>query len=187
MPPSRHTPWLQIGSALLGACLVFGCTVGPEGPGSTGQKKSFYFDAELQFAVEFPTEWRLRRGRGQEPESCSVYWYAPAPAGEAEAAAEATVVACPSSRWPEGADAMRDELLAAHPGLTLERRQGVALPTGAGELLEGRDASRHYLVTVLPTERRGYIVSLSAPVDAFEALRPLFEEMLDSFEPVETD
>jgi len=186
MPPFRHHRWLLLGGALLGVLLAFGCGARP---GTSGEslKKTYYFDAELQFAIETPSQWRMSRGDGKEPESCTVRWQAAAPAGEGGPAAQATVFACPAARWPTGADGMRTELLTAHPGLTLGPREALAPPAGGAEILEGHDASRHYLVTLLPTEERGYIVILSAPIVSFEELRPLFEEILASFEPVATD
>jgi len=181
-----HYRWLLLAGALSGVLLAFGCGARPGNSGET-LKKTYYFDAELQFAIEIPSTWRLSRSDGQAPESCTVHWQDATPAGNGEPAAQATVFACPATRWPTGADAMRTELLTAHPGLTLGPREELDSSAGEAEILEGHDASRHYLVTLLPTEERGYIVILSAAVGSFEEIRPLFEEILASFEPVATD
>jgi len=184
MPQSHYNHWLSLAGALLGALLLCGCGARPGTSAGESPKKTYYFDAELQFAIKIPSEWHLSRGEGQEPESCTVRWYAATDAEEGESVAQATVVACPIEHWPAEAETMRAEQLAALPGLTLEPREDLAPASGGGESLEGRDATRRYLITLLPTEERGYIVTLSAPLGAFEKNRPLLEEMLASFEPV---
>jgi hypothetical protein len=145
--------------------------------------ETYYFDAELAFAIEYPSDWKLERGSGQPPESCTVHWQSSILKDNAEPVVRAAVVACPLSHWPSGAEAMQADFLAEHPALGISEEKEVVLPGGKGTMLLGNDASRTHLAVLLGTESRGYILTFSTPSSDFEKYRPLFEEILESFQP----
>lgn len=146
-------------------------------------KETYYFDAELAFAIEYPSAWKVVRGDGGEPESCTVRWQSPLDQGRAEPVARLVVIACPVARWPGGLGEMREGFLATNPTLNLTEEKGVELPGGKGLMLVGTDPLRTCMTTFLVSASRGYMVSFSAPSVEFENYRPLFAEMLESFQP----
>jgi len=182
--PFRPTLLLCCALALVGGAT--GCT--PRSGGESGaieQKETYYFDAERGFAIEYPSDWKIERGIGRPPESCTVRWQSPAVQGSAEPAVEAEVIACPISLWPGGLEAMRAEFLAEHESLTLSADKSIELPGGKGTMLIGEAAKRTRLAVFLLSENRGYRISFTTPSADFETYRPLFDEMLESFTPLE--
>lgn len=164
--------------------LSSGCARRPAGEaGILEHMETYYFDAELAFAIEYPSGWRSERGSGRPPESCTVHWQSPSQKDIAEPVVRAAVVACLLSHWPGGLTAMRAEFLAGRPALNISEEKEVVLPGGKGIMLVGNDASRTHLAVFLETENRGYIVIFSTPGGDFENYRPLFEEILESFQP----
>lgn len=151
--------------------------------GGHEHKETYYFDAQLTFAIEHPSEWIVVRGKGEETESCTVRWLSPPAREETEPVALAEVVACPLARWPGGREKMREHFLAMHPALRLSEEKQVKLPGGKGLMLVGSDPLRTYMTTILASASRGYILTFSAPIVDFENYRPLFVEMLESFQP----
>lgn len=186
MTPCRSTPLALVFFVLALALLAPGCSPGfKEKAGISGHRETYYFDAELAFTIEYPSGWKLERGKGREPESCTVRWQSPPVQGSPEPVARAMVVACPAFRWPGGFEEMRAEFLGSHPDLTLTREEEAELPGGKGHSLEGHDSSRTYLAVFLHSQNRGYIVAFSTPGGDFESYRPLFEDMLESFHPLD--
>jgi hypothetical protein len=164
--------------------LSMGCAPRPaEDAGILEHMETYYFDAELAFAIEYPSDWKLERGSGRPPESCTVYWQSSKPEDHTEPVVRAAVVACPLSHWSGGAKAMQADFLAERPALGISEKKEVALPGGKATMLLGNDASRGYLAVFLDTESRGYILTFSTPGSEFEGYRPLFEEVLESFQP----
>jgi hypothetical protein len=164
--------------------LASGCaTRSAEETGIRDHLETYYFDAELAFAIEYPSDWKLERGSGRQPESCTVHWQSSAPKDNAEPVVRAAVVACALSHWPGGPEAMQAGFLAEHPALEISERKEIVLPGGEATMLLGNDASRAHLAAILRTESRGYIVTFSTPSRDFASYRPLFDEMLASFKP----
>jgi hypothetical protein len=145
--------------------------------------ETYYFDAELAFAITYPSDWKLERGSGRPPDSCTVHWQSAILKDHTEPVVRAAVVACPLSHWPGGAEAMQADFLAARPALGISEEKEIVLPGGKATMLLGNDASRGYLAAFLATESRGYILTFSSPPGDFEKYRPLFEEIIESFQP----
>jgi hypothetical protein len=166
--------------------LLPGCAPRPaEEAGILEHLETYYFDAELAFAIEYPSDWKLERGSGRPPESCTVHWQTSILKDHTEPVVRAAVVACPLSHWADGPVAMRDDYLAARPALQISEEKEVTLPGGKATRLFGKGASRTHLAVFMRTESRGYIVSFSAPAGDFGSYRPLFDEMLESFRPLQ--
>lgn len=164
--------------------LSAGCaTRSAEEAGIREHRETYYYDAELAFAIEYPSDWTLERGSGRPPESCTVRWHSSVPMDNAEPVVRAAVIACALSHWPGGPEAMQAGFLAEHPALDVAEQKEVVLPGGEATMLLGNDASRAHLAVILRTESRGYIVTFSTPSRNFESYRPLFDEMLASFKP----
>ena len=152
--------------------------------GETGiddHKETYYFDAKLAFAIEHPADWKLLRGEGDEPESCTVRWHSPPEHEGEEPVVRAEVSACPIVHEPGGSEKMREDFLLAHPTLSLTEDKVVELPGGTGLMLVGTDPMRTYLAAFLRSANRGYSLTFSAPGEKFESYRPLFAEILESF------
>jgi hypothetical protein len=145
--------------------------------------KTYYYDAELSFAIEHPADWQLVRGQGEDPESCTVRWQSPPDPKDKEPLVRAEVVACPGVRWPGGNEEMREDFLSAHPNLALSEEKEIELPGGNGLMLVGADPMRTYKAVFLRSTSRGYILTFSTPNAKFDSYRPLFAEVLDSFQP----
>jgi len=164
--------------------LSSGCaTRSAEEAGILKHLETYYFDAELGFAIEYPSDWKFERGIGRPPESCTVHWQSAVLKDNAEPVVRAAVVACALSHWPGGPEAMQAGFLAERPALEISEQKEVVLPGGKATMLLGNDASRAHLAVFLRTERRGYIVTFSTPSRNFESYRPLFDEILESFQP----
>jgi hypothetical protein len=164
--------------------LSSGCaTRSAEEAGVLEHLETYYFDAELAFTIEYPSDWKLERGSGPPPESCTVHLQSSVLKENADPVVRAAVVACALSHWPGGAEAMQAGFLAERPDLSISEQKEVVLPGGKATMLLGNDASRAHLAVFLRTESRGYIVTFSTPSRNFENYRPLFDEILESFQP----
>jgi hypothetical protein len=149
--------------------------------GIDDHKETYYFDAQLAFAIEHPADWKLLRGGKDAPASCTVRWQSPPEREGEEPVVRAEVSACPSLHESGGSEKMREDFLLAHPTLVLTEDKVVELPGGTGLMLVGTDPMRTYLAAFLPSANRGYILTFSAPGEKFDSYRPLFAEMLESF------
>jgi hypothetical protein len=179
-------PILLLSLAALLLALASGCAPRPaEEAGILEHKETYYFDAELAFAIEYPSDWKLERGSGRPPESCTVHWQSSTQKDHTEPVVRAAVVACPLSHWPGEPVAMMADFLASRPALQISEEKEIALPGGKATRLLGKDASRTHLAVFMRTMSRGYIVSFSTPGSDFENHRPLFDEMLESFRPLQ--
>ncbi|MBE0595737.1 MAG: hypothetical protein IH614_00545, partial [Desulfuromonadales bacterium] len=70
---------------------------------------------------------------------------------------------------------------AAHPDFTLQSRQEKLLPAAPARELIGQTAERALQVYLLTSSQRAFVLEFSAPPADFDRMRPLFEEMAESF------
>lgn len=164
--------------------LSSGCAPGPaEDAGILEHMETYYFDAELAFAIVYPSDWKLERGSGRLPESCTVHWQSSILQDNGEPVVRAAVFACPRSHSPGRVEAMQADFLAERPALDISEEKEVVLPGGKATMLLGNDGSRGHLAIFLETDSREYILTFSTPGSDFENYRLLFEEILESFQP----
>jgi hypothetical protein len=126
-----------------------------------------HIDAVRQFTIEYPAHWQLKTAT-----PTSVTW-----AGNA---AQATVTTVHG-----GLEEAQEWLILAHPALVVTARQQIPLPAGSARRLLGQSAHQVHLCYLVAKNGRAAIIEFSTTPEKFDRLRPIFEQMADSFRILE--
>lgn len=156
--------------------LLAGCALVPGKEGVPEMEKTYYFDAELGFTIDYPAAWSRLRSRS-EP---AVRWR-----DGADGDIRAVVASRPLGPTTGGYDKMLAIFTLGHPDLVLAERREVKLGDTVPALrLTGSTVQRTILAFLVKTDKRAYVLEFSAPSEHFPEFRPLFEEMARSFTPL---
>lgn len=155
--------------ALLGACALNPMAGGDE------HAETYYLDAAGGFAIEHPTDWNRSGGR----EGAPVRWAEPG--GEATA----TVTSLAPEQATGGYRRLLQDYAARLPGLTVAQEETVEFAAGTPALrINAATGETAYLLFLVTTARRAFVLEFAAPPGRFDERRPLFMEMADSFTPL---
>ena len=171
--------WLAVAVLLLAACSF----IAPKTVGGMA-KQSYYFDANLKFSVSYPADWiRVSTATAAAPDT--VAW---APKEHVLALGGPgtlfRVVSRPPARWRDDAAAMRAAFAAAHAEAVLDKNQPAALPAGPAHSFLAHSPKRTFLVYMVTTSERDYLLEFSAKPKSFEKLVPLFRDIAATFSPL---
>jgi hypothetical protein len=171
--------WLVILVLLLAACSF----ISPKTVGGMA-KQSYYFDANLKFSVSYPETWK-RVSAATAADSETVAW-APKEHGLALGAPGVLfrVVSRPPAHWKDDAAAIRADFAAAHAEAVLDKNQLETLPAGPAHSFLAHSPKRTFLVYLVTTSERDYLLEFSAKTKAFEGLVPLFRDIAATFRPL---
>ncbi|BCR04630.1 hypothetical protein DESUT3_16990 [Desulfuromonas versatilis] len=174
--------------AAAGIVLALSCCSGP-GQITGGDKRiqeTYYYDANLEFALEHPRKWtRTRVAAEGYPQVPYAIRLGP-PARKDEAGQiRVTITSIPPTLARGGYAALQANYLQASPGFVLESEAAVPLTYTPAWQVTGQNAERTALVYLITSNRRAYIIELSAPTAAFDKYRPVFEALAQSFLPLD--
>ena len=147
-------------------------------------KQSYYFDANLRFSVSYPETWkRVSAPTAAEPDT--VAW-APKEHGLTLGGPGMLfrVVSRPPARWKDDAAAIRADFAASHAEAILDKNQLETLPAGPAHSFIAHSPKRTFLVYLVTTSERDYLLEFSAKRKAFEGLVPLFRDIAATFRPL---
>ncbi|HKI50473.1 MAG TPA: hypothetical protein VJ995_00215 [Geothermobacteraceae bacterium] len=171
--------------SLLLLLLIYGCAPKlPEGAGDDLRKK-LYYDANLAFSVAVPEEWdrSFISPPPMSPAKYAVFWR-----GAIDELppryVEMHVARLGDQNHEQLRNAALNDFKLAHPGFTLTAEKPLSDALNAPILLLGHTSSRSFqLVLFLPPDV-GFMLDFSAPPEDFETYQPLFNLILDSFQPI---
>jgi hypothetical protein len=158
------------------AALPSACSPEPPGSKGAGAPGTYYIDAALGFAVEYPADWT--RARAQT--APTVRWF-PRTAKSRETDVMAAVTSLPPSEVPGGSERLLGDFSAAHPGFVLTAREHAALSETSALKVLGYTPHRTFLVLFVTSSRRAFVLEFSALPEYFDPSRPVFEKMIDTF------
>jgi hypothetical protein len=174
----RLLPFLPLLAALLPGAGCLGKTNPQEG---VSGHESYYLNANLDFAIEYPQGWiRTRWGeKDATHDQYTVEWTAPVVPGE-PVVARVNVTALPPSLAREGLTGMLEDFQNTHPGFVVTDRREIELPVGPARQILGHTPQRNYLVILLTSYRRAFTLSFSSPPEHFDQFRSAFLKMAES-------
>lgn len=173
---------------LLTALLVSGCSSSaPKNSAGKELTKKLYLDANLEFSLTVPEDWDRRFVTTPHYSTApyAVLWSSAADPTQPEntpVEIQATVM---KSRSAVDQQQLADLFIQSVPGFTsttLRPLEDALIPTLE---LMGHSAVRSYRVLFIQDTGRCYQLSFSAPPEAFEKYRPIFDMVLFSFAPLE--
>lgn len=168
---------ILLAASTLGACLGQDKSGGAE---VSDTPKTFYFDANLGFTIEYPKNWQ--RLPSAPPSEAVLSWVAPDEPGRIGATLSVSVKPMTGQNRQEK---ILEEFTKTHPGFTLAARERVNLDREDFQAVDivGHTPHRVFLIRIVVLPRRAYLVETSAPPEHFDLYRPLFEELTESFSP----
>lgn len=159
------------------AALPSACAPEPAGKKGAEATETYYIDAALGFAIEYPADWT----RVKVPTAPTVRWF-PKTGKSREIDVMAAVTSLPPSEVAGGSERMLSDFSATHPGFVLTAREQIAL-SGATPALRvlGYTPHRTILVLIVTSSRRALVLEFSTLPEYFDQFRPVFEKMIDTF------
>ncbi len=163
--------------------LLITCTSGlpgcasPDKPG-VPEKVGMHIDAELEFAIAYPLDWRKERRIPLNRQSGSVIWTLPGPAGRGTF----EVISLPFKADARTADDLPALVGEKYPGFSLASLEQTELPAGPAVHLSGSASQSSLSAHLLQGPRRDYLLILSAAVETIEQFSEVLDEMLLSFQ-----
>jgi len=163
---------------LLGAC----ASKPAEDLGYSGAKRT-YLDANLGMTLTLPADWQRRSIVPADGSlgDYSVLWSAPG----GRNAAKLLVSLLPPGNLTDTASRELERFSSTHPGFTLIARSLGQFGNWTMESAIGHVPSTNYRVLHIDTGRHIYQLAFAAPPEKFQLLEPLFDEILESFQPLE--
>jgi hypothetical protein len=159
--------------------VMCGCA-GPAPDGTTGKARTeYYLDANLRFVIEHPQGWQ--RQPTLEKGSNRVVWLAPI-TGDVVGL---TVISMAPALVTGGFDSLLTRFAQDHPEFTPRGIEKLDLPGAPARQALGSTPDSTWLVVLITSSQRAFILQFIAPQDRFEAWRPVFDEMLESFRVME--
>lgn len=154
---------VRCGLLLLCLILLNGCLWRTAGNDQDELPAQAYIDAVRQFAIEYPAHWQL-----EKTTPTSVIW-----AGDS---ARATV-----TTMPGGMEEALNWLQLAHPALVIATGEKIPLTNGQAQRFLEHSANGVCLIYLLADDGRASIIEFTTAPENFEALRPIFQQMAESF------
>ncbi len=181
----KHSCWLLVVCLL---SLVLAACSGPKETAGSGKRiqETYYYDANLEFALEHPRKWERKRVAAERYPGIP-YAIRLSPQAKKGTASPASVVitSIPPTLARGGYAALQQSFLETTPGFSIDSEKQVSLTYTPAWLVEGKAGDRSFLVYLVTSNRRAYIIEISAPASVFEDFRLIFEDLARSFLPLD--
>lgn len=174
-PLLRH-PALRLLTMLVCLLLLPACAA--KDKTATPEKVGMHIDAELEFAIAYPLDWRKERHVPWRKTTGSVTWFLPGPAS----AGTFEVTSTPIDAMTQTPEASFSRVRARYPGLADTIEEQVVLPAGPALRLTGKTAQAIVSAHILRGITRDYLLLFAATPQNYENFSPTAEEMLHSFQ-----
>lgn len=147
----------------------------------SNRNEQFYIDARLNFAIKHPLDWELQQIPTSSPEyrADTVHWSITLPQPD-PGAAEMLILAHQGQESGE-LSALLDTFLAELPTLDSQPVEAFKHSAGSAIKLIGQNNNLTWLIVAVDGRQRDFIISFTCPVDNYQKLKPLFEDIVDSF------
>ena len=162
--------------AVLITALLVGCASGSKP--AVPEKIGMHIDAELEFAIAYPLDWRKERRVPWRKPAGSVVWTLPGTRSQEYFEVTSLLLEPATRPLEERLTLLRDR----QPGLTIEATEAVELPSGKALHLTGGTEHKRLAAYLVRGERRDYLLALSAAPENFDRYSATVEEMVQSFQ-----
>lgn len=163
------------------AALLSACAPEPPGKGGVEAAETYYIDAALGFAIEYPADWT----RVRVQTAPTVRWFPKIEKGRGTEILF-TVTSFPPSEVPGGTERMLSDYVVSHPGFVLTAKEQIALSgtTPALQVL-GYTSLRTILALFITSSQRAFVLEFSTLPEYFDQNRPFFEKMAGTFKALD--
>lgn len=150
----------------------------------TDFEEQLYIDAELNFAIKHPLNWKRIKTPVSSPgyRADTVQWQIEDPQQQDTFAGSMLIQSLPS-----GDKSLPEQLsrfLADRPELQSGQVDSFEHPAGHALKLLGHDKSHGRLTIALQGQQHDFIIALSCLNNKFEQLLPVFQDIVDSFSEI---
>jgi hypothetical protein len=179
----RRKSLYRLITQLLPILLLAGCASGGAGESDGGTVKvGMHIDALLEFAIEYPLDWKKQRLLYRAEDRGEVRWTPPG-GGKVQLA----VSSQPLNKAISNRQARLDVILEKLPGFEITFLEEHTLPGGKAQHVMGHTAQLNYDLLLLESSRRVYTILFSAPLEDFDRFEDIIDEITQSFFPLEPD
>lgn len=172
MSLNSFSKWLRLGILFFA---LSGCATPPAGLDT--DRKHFYLNANLFFAIEHPAAWQ--KAKSSSRKDSTIRWIAPAGAGKEPG--QAAVLSLPPTKGIDPEERLEKNFSATHPGLVVTSRQEERLSAAQAFRMTGYTPARTFLLYFILTPQRVFTIEFSTAPEDFPLFQPIFEEMAESF------
>ncbi len=144
--------------------------------------EQLYVDARLGFAIKHPLDWQRQQVPVSEPNyrADTVLWQIKELEQQTSGSGAMLIRSQPSAQQNQPADLLTD-FLSDQPELKSGQAEPFTHPAGEGLRLLGNDDQRGRLTIAIKGSWRDFIISLDYPVNRFDELLYIFEDIVASF------
>ena len=150
----------------------------------TDFEEQLYIDAELNFAIKHPLNWKRIKTPVSSPgyRADTVQWQIEDPQQQSSFAGSMLIRSLPSGdkNLPE----QLSQFLENRPELQSGQVNSFEHPAGQGLKLLGHDKNHGRLTIALQGQQHDFIIALSCLNNKFDQLLPVFQDIVDSFSEI---
>jgi hypothetical protein len=148
-------------------------------------KEQLYIDAELNFAIKHPLNWKRLKPPVASPlyRADRVKWKIVNLRQNGNVFGTMLIQSFPSKKDIRLPDRL-SQFLAEQPDLKSGQVESFNHPVGPALRLVGHCSEHGYLTIVIQGQQRDFIISLDVPNNRFEELLPTFQDIVASFSEV---
>lgn len=159
------------------------CSTGKPQDEALELTKRSYLDANLGLTISIPADWDRKTVVPPEESTApySVLWKAP----QGQSAASLQISVLPAGKLTSVASAALDTFSRSHPGFNLTARSLGKTGSWDTETALGHSSRLNYRVVNIAADQHIFQIVCSAPPEKFQHLTPLFNDIINSFQPLE--
>lgn len=172
----QKPPVQRLLTMLVCLLLLTACASGdkPDRP----RKVGLHIDAELEFTIAYPLDWRKERRVPWRKTVGSVVWLLPGPS----TAGTFEVTSTPIDAIAQTPGASFARIRSRYPKLADTIQERIELPAGSALRLTGKTAQTTVSAHIVRGITRDYLLVFAATPESYESFSPTAEEMLHSFQ-----
>lgn len=159
-------------------CLLLLAACASNGKPDRPRKVGLHIDAELEFTIAYPLDWRKERHVSWRKTTGSVVWFLPG----STTAETFEVTSTPIDAMPRTPGASFAQIRTRYPELTDTSEEQVELPVGPALHLTGKTAQATVSAHLVRGTTRNYLLIFVATPENDQSFSPIAEEMLHSFQ-----
>ena len=154
--------------------LLAGCATNKSG---SEEKAGMYFDAVLEFVVEYPLAWQKDRRLPYNSTSGEVRWTHPQYQG-VQLKIKSTVI----TTQQNDKDQAQQRLSSEYPEFELYKKEQRTLLETEATYAEGQARGVEFQSYMIDLNNRNYLISLEQPIDNEEDFQPVMDRVVKSFQ-----
>ncbi len=148
-------------------------------------RKQVYIDANLMFEVSYPEEWvRIQRPINQTPLAKQTITWRINNQQSKQFLLELSIISIPVERNPYGYSGLETIINEQNSELIIQSSEETILPVGPARKVSGQTPRATYKLWLYLGEQNHYIIYCSTATAVFEQHQKQFQQIVDSFKPL---